>query len=49
MDTNFKIVTVTDNYLKVTMTTRANIIDKNVFDVFPDNPEELLPSNLLPA
>jgi PAS domain S-box-containing protein len=45
MDTNFKIVTVTDNYLKVTMTTRANIIDKNVFDVFPDNPEELLPES----
>lgn len=45
MDTNFKILTVTDNYLKVTMTTRKNIIDKNVFDVFPDNPDELLPES----
>jgi hypothetical protein len=27
------------------MTTRENIIDKNVFDVFPDNPEELLPKS----
>ncbi|EIA10385.1 ATP-binding protein [Flavobacterium frigoris] len=42
MDTNFKIVTVTNSYLKVTMTTRENIIDKNVFDIFPDNPEEEL-------
>ncbi|WP_339921176.1 ATP-binding protein [uncultured Flavobacterium sp.] len=42
MDTNFTIVTVTDNYLKATMTTRETIIDKYVFDIFPDNPEELL-------
>jgi signal transduction histidine kinase len=45
MDTNFTIVTVTDNYLKATMTTRETIIDKYVFDIFPDNPEELLPES----
>jgi hypothetical protein len=43
MNTNFKIVTVTDNYLKVNMTERKTIIGINVFDVFPDNPEELIP------
>lgn len=45
MDTNFKIVTVTDNYLKATMTTRETIIDKNIFDIFPDNPQERLPKS----
>jgi PAS domain S-box-containing protein len=45
MDTNFTIVTVTDNYLKATMTKRETIIDKYVFDVFPDNPQDLLPES----
>ncbi|MBP2283004.1 PAS domain S-box-containing protein [Flavobacterium sp. CG_23.5] len=38
LDTKFNIVTATDAYLKVTMTERKNIVGRNMFDVFPDNP-----------
>lgn len=34
------IVSVSDAYLKATMTKRENIIGRNLFEVFPDNPED---------
>jgi PAS domain S-box-containing protein len=41
LDTNFNIVAVTDAFLKVTMTEREKILDKNIFDVFPTNPDDI--------
>ena len=41
LDTNFNIVAATDAFLKVTMTERKKILDKNIFDVFPSNPDDL--------
>jgi len=37
----FQIVTVSDAYLKATMTTREGILGRGLFEVFPDNPNEL--------
>ena len=34
------IVTATDAYLKATMTERENIRNRNLFEVFPDNPDD---------
>lgn len=34
------IVSVSDAYLKATMTTREGILGRQLFDVFPDNPNE---------
>jgi diguanylate cyclase (GGDEF)-like protein/PAS domain S-box-containing protein len=34
------IVAVSDEYLVATMTERDEIVDKSVFDVFPDNPDD---------
>ena len=36
----FTIVAVSDAYLRATMTVREEILGKNVFDVFPDNPND---------
>jgi signal transduction histidine kinase len=36
----YKIVAVSDAYLRATMTERADILGRDVFDVFPDNPNE---------
>ena len=36
----FQIVAASDAYLSVTMTTRAEITGRDMFDVFPDNPED---------
>src|SRR5688572_14480123 len=36
----FTIVAVSDAYLQATMTWRADIIGRNIFDVFPDNPDD---------
>src|SRR5512147_754791 len=33
------IVAVTDAYLSATMTRREEILGRNIFDVFPDNPD----------
>lgn len=41
LDPDFKIVAVTDSYLATTMTVRENILNRNIFDVFPDNPDDL--------
>src|SRR5215213_7731437 len=34
------IVAVSNNYLSATMTSRQEIMDRNIFDVFPDNPDD---------
>jgi hypothetical protein len=34
------IVAVSDAYLRATMTRRADILDRHIFDVFPDNPDD---------
>lgn len=38
--TDFNIVTASDAYLNATMTTLDNIVGRNIFDVFPDNPKD---------
>lgn len=40
LNPKFDIVAVSDAYLKATLTQRANIIGKNLFEVFPDNPND---------
>lgn len=37
---DFTIVAVSDAYLEATMTERINILGKNIFNVFPDNPHD---------
>ena len=37
---NLEIVAATDVYLEVTKTERASIVGRNVFDVFPENPND---------
>ncbi|MBK8726652.1 MAG: response regulator [Holophagaceae bacterium] len=37
---DLRIVAVSDAYLRATMTTRADILGKGLFEVFPDNPED---------
>jgi PAS domain S-box-containing protein len=39
----FKIVGASDSYLRATLTTRENILQRAVFDVFPDNPKDFTP------
>lgn len=36
----FTIVGVSDSYLRATMTRREDILDKGLFEVFPDNPND---------
>ncbi|HUR69819.1 MAG TPA: ATP-binding protein [Candidatus Thermoplasmatota archaeon] len=36
----YVIVAVSDAYLRATMTTRAQILGRGIFDVFPDNPRD---------
>jgi signal transduction histidine kinase len=38
---DFTIVAVTDAYLGATMTRRQEILGRGIFDVFPDNPEDI--------
>lgn len=40
LQTDFTIIAVSDAYLKSTMTSRGTILDRNIFEVFPDNPED---------
>jgi len=40
IDTNFAIVAASDAFLKATTTVRENIVGRNAFDVFPDNPDD---------
>ena len=37
---DLKIVAASDAYLKATLTTREGILGRNLFDVFPDNPDD---------
>lgn len=37
LTTDFHVVAVSDAYLKATMTTREGILDRNLFDIFPEN------------
>jgi len=37
---DLKIVAVSDAYLRATMTERANIVGRGLFEVFPDNPDD---------
>ncbi len=37
---DFKIVAVSDAYLKATLTTREGILGRGLFEVFPDNPDD---------
>ena len=37
---DLKIVAVSDAYLRATMTTREEILGRDIFDVFPDNPAD---------
>lgn len=39
---DFIIVAVSNAYLKATMTERSNILGRNLFDIFPDNPDDLV-------
>ena len=41
-DENFTIVAVSNNYLQATKTHRETIINKGLFEIFPDNPEDAL-------
>ena len=36
------IVAVTDTYLQATMTVRDEIVGRHIFDVFPDNPDDIV-------
>jgi len=40
LDPDFTIVAVTDAYLRATLTVREQIIGRELFDVFPDNPND---------
>ena len=37
---DWRIVAVSNSYLRATMTERANVVGRGIFDVFPDNPED---------
>jgi PAS domain S-box-containing protein len=39
---DFKIAAVSDGYLRATMTQRPAILKRNLFEVFPDNPDDLI-------
>ncbi|MFN0116861.1 MAG: PAS domain-containing protein, partial [Elusimicrobiota bacterium] len=40
IDTNFAIVAASDSFLKATTTVRENIVGRDIFEVFPDNPDD---------
>lgn len=40
LDPELRIVAVSDGYLRATMTQRHKIIGQNIFEVFPDNPDD---------
>ncbi len=40
LEPNFRIVAVSDAYLQATMTERAAILGRGLFEVFPDNPND---------
>jgi PAS domain S-box-containing protein len=40
LDPNLRVVAASDAYLQATLTCRADILGRHVFDVFPDNPDD---------
>jgi signal transduction histidine kinase/ActR/RegA family two-component response regulator len=40
LDPQFRIVAASDSHLRATMTVRTEIMGRDVFDVFPDNPHD---------
>src|SRR5207249_147412 len=40
LDPTLTIVAATNKYLHATMTRREEIVGRNIFDVFPDNPDD---------
>ena len=40
LDPQLRILAATDEYLRVTMTRREEIVGRDLFEVFPDNPED---------
>src|SRR5262245_54077629 len=40
LDPDLRIVAVTDAYLAATLTRREQILDRGIFEVFPDNPTD---------
>lgn len=40
LDRNLDIIAVTDTYVRATKTQREAILGRNIFDVFPDNPND---------
>jgi signal transduction histidine kinase/ActR/RegA family two-component response regulator len=40
LDPDFRIVAASDAYLTATMTRREEILGRDIFDVFPDNPDD---------
>ncbi|HEX4174786.1 MAG TPA: histidine kinase dimerization/phospho-acceptor domain-containing protein, partial [Acidimicrobiales bacterium] len=40
LDPDLTIVAVSDAYLAVTLSSRADIVGRNIFDAFPDNPDD---------
>jgi signal transduction histidine kinase/ActR/RegA family two-component response regulator len=40
LDPDFRIIAASDAYLLATMTKRAEILGRGIFDVFPDNPDD---------
>ena len=40
LTSGFSIVAVSDAYLSATMTDRASILGRGLFEVFPDNPDD---------
>ncbi|WP_330255435.1 ATP-binding protein [Nocardia sp. NBC_00565] len=40
LDPRLRVVAVTDAYERATMTERAQILGRDVFEIFPDNPED---------
>src|ERR671932_591170 len=40
LDPRLRIVAASDAYLSATMTRRADILGRDIFDVFPDNPDD---------
>lgn len=41
VDVRFTIVAVTDAYCRATMTRRGDIVGRGLFEVFPDNPDDM--------
>ena len=44
LTTELKIVAASDAYLDATMTRRDDLIGRGIFEVFPDNPADLMPT-----